>query len=66
MNLKFFRVKEGLTRSDLADLLGLDRTTIVKWETGKSYPRADTLIKLADLFECTIDDLLRGTHAEIA
>ena len=44
---------------DLAEKLEVDRSTVAKWETGESKPRADKLIQLAKLFDYTVDDLLR-------
>ena len=32
---------------------------ISQWETGKSFPRAELLPKLADILGCTVDELLR-------
>ncbi|MBS1413183.1 MAG: helix-turn-helix transcriptional regulator [Christensenellaceae bacterium] len=59
MRLKFFRDKKSLTQKNIANVLGLSVSTISKWESGISKPRADTLKKLADLLNCTIDDLLK-------
>jgi len=51
------RERAGLTQTQVADSLGLDRSAVCKWENGVSKPRADSLLKLADLFHCTIDEL---------
>jgi transcriptional regulator with XRE-family HTH domain len=40
-------------------VFGLERSTVAKWETDASKPRADLLPKIADLYNCTIDELLR-------
>ena len=45
-------------RQELADYLGVDRTTYVKYETDKSEPTFDTLQKLADYFGVTVDFLM--------
>ena len=45
---------------DLALLLEVSRSTVAMWESNKVYPRAERLKKLADLFGCTIDELIRG------
>lgn len=58
MRLKFFRDKKSLTQKNIANVLGLSVSTISKWESGISKPRADTLKKLADLLHCTVDELL--------
>lgn len=52
------RTLERVTQEDLAVYLSVDRSTIAKWETGMSTPRAGTLKKLAAYFGCTIDELL--------
>lgn len=46
-----------MTKTQLADRLGLDLSTVCKWESGVNKPTADGLLKLADLFHCTIDEL---------
>ena len=55
------RKEAGLTQKQLANLLGLKRSSISKWENGASKPRAETLKKLADLLNCTVDELLKET-----
>ena len=48
-----------MTQEELARQLRVDRSTIAKWETGQSKPRAETLLKLAQILNCTVDELLR-------
>ena len=48
-----------MTQNDVAQAVNVNRTTVVKWETGKAYPRIETLQKLASLFQCSMDDLLQ-------
>ena len=48
-----------MTQKELADRLGVSRSTLAMWETGKSYPRVEVLIKLSEIFGCTIDELIR-------
>ena len=55
------RVAAGFKQEDVARELELDRSTVAKWETGRSKPRADALVKLARLFGCTVDELLSDT-----
>ena len=54
------RVKAGLTQESLSKILGISRSAVAMWETGKSKPRADMLLKLAEIFGCTVDELLRS------
>jgi transcriptional regulator with XRE-family HTH domain len=48
-----------MTQAELAELVGINRTTISMWETNNSMPRADKLIQLANILGCTVDELLR-------
>lgn len=55
--IKHNRELVGLTQNDLAVKLGVDRSTVAKWETGEAFPRADKLPQLAEILGCKIDDL---------
>lgn len=44
--LKQWRQLAGLTQEALADMIGCDRTTLVRWEQGKTQPKADDIAKL--------------------
>ena len=59
VKLKAIRLSNKMTQDDIAEALGVSRSTVAMWETGKALPRADKLIELAKLFNCTIDDLLK-------
>ena len=56
--LKKLRIARGLLQRQVADAIGVNRTTYVKYETGKSEPDYATLSRLADYFAVTIDYLL--------
>lgn len=47
----------GLTRRELADVIGCSERAISLWETGKSSPRPMNVGMIADALECSIDDL---------
>lgn len=57
MEIKKLRTAAGLTQADVARHMNVDETTVCKWESNATYPRASMLPKLADLFSCTIDAL---------
>ena len=61
-NIASERVKMGLSQEQLGSRLGVSRDVIKGWETGTSVPRADLVIRLADLFGCTVDYLLARTE----
>ena len=41
-------------------LLGVSRQSVTKWEAEKSYPEMDKLLKICQVFECSLDDLVQG------
>lgn len=60
-NLRLLRTEKGLKQKDIAEFLGVNRTTYVKYETGASEPDNATLIRLSDFFNVSIDFLLGKT-----
>lgn len=59
-NLRELREKRGLTQKDLADKLSLSDKTISKWENERSIPDVFTLLKLAELLDCALDDFFEN------
>lgn len=53
------RTEKGLSQEDLAEQMGVSRQSVSKWETGQSVPDLDKIIRLADLFDVTADELVR-------
>lgn len=51
------RKEKNLRQEDVALALGVERSTVAKWETGIASPRAELFPKLAKIFGCTIDEL---------
>ena len=56
--IKGLRAEKGMTTTTLAAEFGKSDTALRMWETGRSKPDADTLVKLAKYFNCTTDYLL--------
>ena len=54
------RREKGFSQEELANRLGLSRQAISKWERGESAPDMANLIALADLYNVTLDELIRG------
>lgn len=46
------------TQEQVAAELGINRSTVAKWETGVAMPRTDKLRRLAAAYGCTVDDLM--------
>lgn len=58
------RNKQKMSQGDLAEKLNVSRQSISKWETDASVPELDKLIMLSDLFNITIDELVRDELPE--
>lgn len=58
------RNKQKMSQGDLAEKLNVSRQSISKWETDASVPELDKLIMLSDLFNITMDELVRDELPE--
>lgn len=57
-NLKTLRKAKGFSQEELAIRLHIVRQTISKWEKGLSVPDADMLIRIAEILETSVSELL--------
>lgn len=55
------RRENNYTQEQLAELLGVSRQAISKWESSLAYPETDKLIRLGELFDCSLDYLLKDS-----
>ena len=51
------RVNAGMTQEEAAKALGINRTTLIKWETGQVIPGTIQLIALANIYRIPIDNI---------
>ncbi len=56
--LQTLRKAKGLSQEKLAEVLGISRQAVAKWEVGQSYPDIARLIVLSDYFKVSIDKLV--------
>ena len=56
--IKEYRKQQHWTQEELAKKLDVERSAVAKWERGKSQPQAARLIALAEIFGCTVDEIL--------
>lgn len=54
------RLKNNWTQEQLAEILNVSRSTVSSWEVGRNYPDLETIVAISDLFEISLDELLRG------
>ena len=57
LKIKEYREELQLTQKQLADKIANVQRNVSNWENGASEPDCETIIKLADLFDITIDEL---------
>jgi transcriptional regulator with XRE-family HTH domain len=60
--LKWFRQSKNFSQEDVAQKVGVTRQAVYKWENNKSYPDIDNLILLSELYEVTIDELIKESE----
>ena len=58
MRLKELRTNKNLTQSELAEKIGCNQTAIGKYERKELEPNIETMIKLCEIFSCSIDYLI--------
>ena len=54
------RTQKNFSQEALAEALGVSRQSISKWETGSSVPELDKIVKLSEIFEVSLDELITG------
>ena len=63
--LKYYRHECGLTQQQVADRLKIERSTYTYYETGKTKPDINTLIKIAKVYNINYTALLEGVEDEL-
>lgn len=67
--LRELRKKAGYSQEILAEMLGVSRQAVSKWESGQGKPEIDNVIKLTEIYKVSADYILLGienksvTHA---
>lgn len=58
MSFREIRKKRNFTQKEVAQKLGTSRVTVARWECGTNNPKLNTIKKLAELYNCTADELI--------
>lgn len=58
-NLRFLRQRSGMTQEEVAERIGVSRQAVAKWERGDSLPDILNCDALAELFDVSLNDLVR-------
>ncbi|EON70137.1 helix-turn-helix domain-containing protein [Lysinibacillus sphaericus] len=61
--IKEERQKHNMSQQQLGEKLNISRQSISKWERGESYPSIELLIKLSDIFDITLDELVKEDNS---
>ena len=64
--IKLYRENKNMTQSEVAEMLGVKSATISKYEAGLLEPNIESLKKLAELYEVSIDELLKEDDFDIS
>ena len=64
-NIQILRKKRNLTQEALAELIGVTRQTIAKWESGESAPDLALGRKLSQTLDVTLDELVEAPREEL-
>ena len=57
-HLKELRIQKDLSQQKLADILHISQQSIYKYENDITSPDLDTIVKMAEFFDCSVDDLI--------
>lgn len=59
--LKEARLKKNMIQEEVAEKIFVSRQSISNWENNKTYPDIGNIIALSDLYEISLDELLKGS-----
>lgn len=63
-NLQILRKMQNMSQEQLAEKLEVSRQAVSKWENGSGYPETEKLITICEIFNCSIDEILKGKFSE--
>lgn len=63
-NIKQLRIQKGMTQDELAEVLFVTRQTVSNYETGKSRPDIDMLIKISEALETDVNTVIYGVQLQ--
>lgn len=64
MGFREARAKSGLSVSRVMEELGVSDAAVYQWETGITMPSAKRLLDIANLYKCTVEELLSDVKPE--
>ena len=65
-NIYRLRTDRNMSQGDFAEALDVSRQSVSKWENNTAVPELDKLVKMAEIFHITLDELVSGEKPETA
>lgn len=62
-NLQILRKSKNMSQEELAEKLNVSRQAVSKWESGSGYPETEKIISICEIFDCSMDELVKGKIA---
>lgn len=63
-SIKKLREEKGMTQDELAEQLNVTRQAVSSWETGKTQPDIETLTRLAEIFDVSVERIIYGKESK--
>ena len=63
-NLQNLRKMKNMSQEELAEKLNVSRQAVSKWESGNGYPETEKIISICEVFDCSMDELVKGKITE--
>lgn len=63
-NLQNLRKIKNMSQEELAEKLNVSRQAVSKWESGSGYPETEKIISICEIFDCSMDELVKGKITE--
>lgn len=64
-NLRTLRIRSKRSLEDIAEIIDVSRQSVSKWESGESYPDIEKCVRLAKLYNVSLDALVNKTISEL-
>jgi len=64
LTIRDLRNQRNMSQNDLAESLAVSRQSVSKWETDSAVPELDKLVSMSELFDVTLDELIRGNPSD--
>lgn len=64
LTIRDLRNQRNMSQNDLAEALAVSRQSVSKWETDSAVPELDKLVSMSELFDVTLDELIKGNLSD--